>query len=86
MPDEEPSHLNYGGSVKMRPKADGTCRSVSVFSVPPNPDIHREVKATYTQTGAELTMQWEGAGMTKGRLKGSEFTMNNEGMIFFYRK
>src|SRR5271154_5861782 len=26
--------------------ADGTCRSVSSFSVPPNPDIHREVKAT----------------------------------------
>ena len=65
---------------------DGTCRSLSIFSVPPNPDVRREVKATYTQTGAELTMRWEGAGMTKGQINGSTFTMNNEGMIFSYRK
>src|ERR1039457_3103007 len=25
--------------------ADGTCRSLSTFAVPPHPDIHREVKA-----------------------------------------
>jgi hypothetical protein len=66
--------------------SDGTCRSLSTFSVPPHPDVHREVKATYTRQGAELTMRWQGAGMTKGRLNGHEFTMNNEGMIFSYRK
>ena len=66
--------------------ADGTCRSLSIFSVPPHPDVHREVNATYTQNGAELTMRWQRAGMTKGRINGNEFTMNNEGMIFFYRK
>lgn len=65
---------------------DGTCRSLSVFAVPPYKDVHREVKATYTQKGAELTMRWIGAGMTKGQIAGNEFTMNNEGMIFFYRK
>jgi hypothetical protein len=54
--------------------------------VPPHPDVHREVNATYTQNGAELTMRWQRAGMTKGRINGNEFTMNNEGMIFFYRK
>jgi hypothetical protein len=66
--------------------ADGTCRSLTTFSIPPHRDNHREVKATCTQKGAELTMRWEGAGMTKGQLNGNQFTMNNEGMIFFYQK
>jgi hypothetical protein len=66
--------------------ADGTCRSLSIFAVPPHPDVHRDVKATYTQNGTELTMHWEGAGMTKGQINGNTFTMNNEGMVFSYRK
>jgi hypothetical protein len=66
--------------------ADGTCRSLSIFTVPPHPDIHREVTATYTQQGAELTLHWQGAGVTKGQFNGDQFTMNNEGMIFAYRK
>jgi hypothetical protein len=61
-------------------------QALSTFAVPPHPDVHREVNATYTQNGAELTMRWQRAGMTKGRINGNEFTMNNEGMIFFYRK
>jgi hypothetical protein len=65
---------------------DGSCISHSVFAVPPHQDINREVKATYTQQGAELTMRWQGAGTTKGQINGDEFTMNNEGMIFSYRK
>ena len=66
--------------------ADGTCRSLSTFAVPPNPDVCRDVKATFTRQGAELTMHWQGAGVTKGNLDGDTFTMNNEGMIFSYRK
>lgn len=66
--------------------SDGTCRSFSTFSVPPHPDVNRDVKATYTQSGSELTMKWQGAGVTKGQLNGSTFTMNNEGMVFSYRK
>lgn len=66
--------------------ADGTCASLMVFSVPPHPENRREVTATYTRQGAELTMRWQGAGMTKGQIKGSEFTMNNEGMILLYRR
>jgi len=67
---------------------DGTCRSLSTFAVPPHADIHREVKATYTGQGAELTMHWQGAGTTAGPLtdNGRRFTMNNEGMIFSYEK
>ena len=66
--------------------ADGTGRSLSTFAVPPNPDVRRDVKATYTRQGPELTLRWAGAGMTKGNLDGDTFTMNNEGMIFIYRK
>lgn len=66
--------------------ADGTCRSVSTFSVASYPDVHRVVDATYTRAGTELTMRWKGAGMTTGAVKGDTFTMNNEGMIFIYRK
>lgn len=57
-----------------------------IFSVPPHKDTNREVKATYTQKGAELTMQWERAGMTKGQINGNQFTMTNEGMVLSYRK
>jgi len=66
--------------------ADSHCVSQITFSLPDRGDMSREVKATYTRRGAELTMQWEGAGMTMGRVNGSTFTMTNEGMVFAYRK
>jgi hypothetical protein len=65
---------------------NGTCRSLSIFSVPPHGDVHREVEATYTCQGTNLIMSWKGAGMTKGYVDGNQFTMNNEGMIFSYKK
>lgn len=65
---------------------DGTCSSKSVFSVPPGGDVNRVVKATYTRENSKLTMRWEGAGTTTGTVEGDTFTMNNEGMIFAYRK
>lgn len=46
----------------------------------------REVNATYTQQGPNLIMEWEGAGTTEGTVEGDSFTMNNEGMIFVYKK
>jgi hypothetical protein len=48
--------------------------------------MSREVKATYTRQGTQITMQWEGAGMTMGNVSGNTFTMTNEGMVFAYRK
>jgi hypothetical protein len=87
-----PCSLDHEGATELLKSgsftinADGTCLSQTTFSVPPNKEIHREVKATYTQNGAELTMRWQGAGTTKGQLHGTEFTMNNEGMLFAYRK
>jgi len=66
--------------------ADGTCSSKVVFTAPYGADTIREVKATYTQEGSSLTMRWEGAGTTTGTVQSNNFTMNNEGMIFAYRK
>lgn len=87
-----PCSITHGG-VAMTIKsgaftinADGTCRSLLTFAVPPHQDVRREVKATYTQKSAELTMRWEGAGITKGNIAGDKFTMNNEGMVLSYQK
>ena len=65
---------------------DGTCRSKTVFVVPSGTETEREVNATYTQDGPTLTMKWEGAGTTVGTVAGNTFTMDNEGMVFVYRK
>ena len=66
--------------------ADGTCSSKTVFVPPTGSELEREVAATYTRDGSKLTMQWKGAGMTVGTLEGNNFTMDNEGMVFVYRK
>ena len=63
--------------------ADKTCISKTVFT---SEKIRREVKATYTQEGSTLHMQWIGAGRTEGSIEGDTFTMNNHGMIFSYKK
>jgi hypothetical protein len=65
---------------------EGSCSSKVVFSPPSGGDAAREVKATYIRQGSKLTMKWEGAGTTIGTAEGGTFTMNNEGMVFAYRK
>jgi hypothetical protein len=67
-------------------QADGTCASKIVFVPPSGSDFTREVSATYTRNDSKLTMQWKGAGTTIGTVDGNTFTMNNEGMLFAYRK
>jgi hypothetical protein len=67
-------------------KADGTCSTKTVFVPPSGTEATREVSATYTKEGSRLTMQWQGAGTTTGTMEGSTFTMDNEGMLFVYRK
>ena len=66
--------------------ADGTCSSKVVFIPPSGSEATREVKAVYTREGLKLTMQWEGAGKTTGTVEGDTFTMDNEGMVFAYKK
>jgi hypothetical protein len=67
-------------------KADGTCSSKTSFVPPTGSEATREVNATYTKDGSQLTMRWEGAGTTTGTIDGNTFTMNNEGMVLVYRK
>ena len=67
-------------------KADGTCSTKTVFVPPTGTEATREVSATYTKEGSKLTMQWQGAGTTTGTVEGNTFTMDNEGMVFVYRK
>lgn len=66
--------------------ADGHCRSQMNFSAPQRGDMSREVNATYTRQGNQLTMQWEGAGMTLGNIRGNTFIMTNEDMVLAYQK
>ena len=51
-PSVAASVLSAAGDIVFIINADGTCRSISVFAVPPHPDVHREVNAAYTQAGA----------------------------------
>jgi hypothetical protein len=67
-------------------KADGTCGTKTIFVPPSGTEVAREVEATYIREGSKLTMQWRGAGTTTGTLDGNTFTMNNEGMVFVYKK
>jgi hypothetical protein len=67
-------------------KADGTCSTKTVFVPPSGSEVARDVSATYTKEGSKLTMQWQGAGTTTGIIEGNTFTMDNEGMLFVYRK
>ena len=73
-------------SGKFTIKADGTCTSKTVFVGPDGKEVAREVKAKYTKDGQKLTMKWQGAGTTVGTIQGETFTMDNEGMVFVYRK
>jgi len=66
--------------------ADGRCSSRMLFSVGSQKDMDLERKANYTSQGAELTMQWEGAGMTLGSVHENTFFMTNEEMVYCYRK
>ena len=66
--------------------AKGSCISRTVFGPPKGENIHREVRANCTFDGQLVTMAWHGAGHTQGQFEQGGFTMNNEGMLFRYRK
>ena len=44
------------------------------------------VKATYTRQDTNLVLRWQGAGTTTAKLQSNTLVMNNEGMLFAYRK
>ena len=65
---------------------NGQITSVMVVSVGDRKDVHVQRTATYTAKNSELTMKWQKAGMTKGRVADKTFTMTNEGMAYVYQK
>ncbi|MEX0330738.1 MAG: hypothetical protein AB3N64_04880 [Puniceicoccaceae bacterium] len=87
-----PAELAHGGvsmvvlEGKLVFSEGGNCDSLTVFKPLSGEEIIREVKATFTQDGETLTMNWIGAGVTVGTIDGQTFSMNNEGMIFVYEK
>jgi hypothetical protein len=87
-----PANISHeGAAMQVRSgtftiNADGTCSTKTTFVPPSGTEVAREVSATYTKDGSRLTMQWKGAGKTVGNIEGNTFTMDNEGMIFVYKK
>jgi len=73
-------------SGSFRINADGTCSSKITMVPPSGTEATREVSATYTNDGPKLKMRWKGAGRTVGTIDGRTFTMENEGMVFVYKR
>jgi hypothetical protein len=65
---------------------NGQITSVMTISVGDKKDVRVERTAIYTAQSGELTMKWQNAGTTKGRIVGPTFTMTNEGMTYVYQK
>jgi hypothetical protein len=87
-----PATISHSGaqleirSGAMTINADGTCSSRMVFVPPSGREVTKDVIASYKQSGPNLTMRWERAGMTIGRVEDNTFTMNNEGMVLSYQR
>ncbi len=87
-----PATVSHGGAeLQVRSgtfsiNADGTCSSKITLVPPSGTEATREVDATYTQDGPKLKMRWKGAGRTVGTIDGKTFTMENEGMVFVYKR
>ncbi len=65
---------------------NGTCFSRTRFTSPDGEETTREVYAKYRVDDSRLTMRWEGAGTTEGKIDGDTFVMDNHGTIFEYVK
>ena len=74
----------YVESGIFRIDANGSVFSETVFSPPEGGRLKRQVSATYSRSGTDLVMRWEGAGVTRGKVDGDIFVMNNHGMRLVY--
>mgnify|MGYP001261760904 CR=1 FL=1 len=87
-----PANISHGkdavlvrsGTFTFNP--DGTCSTHTVFAPSSGAEVKRDVSATYSREGTNVFMRWKGAGKTAGTLADDTFTMNNEGLLFVYRK
>jgi hypothetical protein len=46
----------------------------------------KDFEGTYSGQSGQYVLKWEGAGKTSVKIDGATLTMNNEGMLFIYRK
>jgi hypothetical protein len=87
-----PSTINHDGkgmnvhSGTFTVTTNGQVTSVMTVSVGDRKNLRVERTATYTLTNSELTMKWQNAGITKGRIVDQTFTMTNESVAYVYRK
>ena len=65
---------------------NGQITSVMTVSVGDRKNLRIERTATYTMKNSELTMKWQNAGMTKGRVAERTLITTNEGMAYVYQK
>lgn len=72
------------GSITLN--ADGSFVGAMSYRLPDGKTMNRDFTGSYQQAGARLTLQWKGAGTTSGIVETNTFTMNNEGVLFAYRK
>jgi hypothetical protein len=74
-----------GGTMTIN--SDGTFTHEMKFTDPRvKPASPNNTPGTYTRQGDALILKWPRAGYTKVTIEGDTLTMNNEGMIFVYRK
>jgi hypothetical protein len=73
-------------SSAMTLKADGTFTSTVTYGMPGGKSSSHDFSGTFTCEDTRLTLRWNGAGLTILKLEGNSFTMDNEGILFTYRK
>ena len=80
-----------GGAPQVRSSvftlnADQTFSMTMTYGDPSGNAFSRDFSGTYTLQGSVFTFQWKGAGTTTATIEGNTFTMDNEGVLFAYRK
>jgi hypothetical protein len=84
-----PTH--EGGAPEVRSgtitiNVDGTFTSAMSYGPPEAKIPSRDFSGTYTRDASRFSLQWKGAGVNTAILEGCTFTMDNEGILFAYRK
>ncbi len=72
------------GSITLN--AEGTFTSAISYRLPDGKVASRDFSGTYTRDVSRFSLQWKGAGTTTATLESNTFTMDNEGVLFAYRK
>ena len=73
-----------GGSLTLN--TDGTFSSEMRFTNPEIRVMGGSSKGNFVLERDEYVLSWEGAGKTLVQIDGDTLTMNNEGMLFVYKK